>query len=1062
MNKLTLGSRMKKFLSLSVTLVMLIGMMPLSVGTAYAAIDTPITTMATGANFARSEIAQAIEAGNYDIVTAPTGYGTLTYDANSGDDAPAPQSVKLNAFAAISTIQPTRNGYTFQGWSIDDSATSVQYLPGNWVLINTDTILYAVWVLNPPSSYLITYDANGGSGAPGSQTVKANTLQALSLTRPTPVSAGYTFLGWLDTVTGIRYQPGNWIYVDHNITLKAVWYSGVWTVSYDYTGAVDYVWHEPFTDGSYATNYDGLEYNGWIAEGWYKDSAYADRWNFDVDKVYGDITLYAKWDTGMWNVWYDYTEELDYIWKEQVPKGTYATDYDGHIHGDSIVTGWYKDPELTERWIFDEDVVTSDIILYAKWSKYYTVTFSDLDCLNPPAQQKVAEGAVVLRPDNPEKEGYRFTFWTYQDPSQVENGGWRIWNIDAEPVTCDMTLFANWELRSYTVTFYLDETEEVFWDEEVAHGGFVGGNPEGDPEKNAYKFVGWYLYEEGGQTYSTEWVNLPVTSDVFVIGKWVTTYNVLFYLDETLQPFWEEEVIPGGLVAGAPGGADPDKTGYAFVGWYLYKEGGEPQTYSEPWIYGPVESDILIIAKWERTAFNVSFYLDELLEEFWWEELVEKGGIVVTGHPEGDPKKPGYTFDSWYLYEDEEPQQYATQWLNDAVYTDVIVIAMWNANPVTVTYHYTDAWSGSSTDTKFAGDYADMYYYEGEQVGNLLFQYWCIDPNDPEATKYNPLQKLTIDIDLYAVWLPANPEDSVWTVYYNTGDYIWDPKVNNGELAEDLDGWFYAAKDKYAIKWYKSSDCSGEPYNFNTPVTGSFTLYPKWGYKVTFEANAVGATVMPGEILVAIGETIPEGAWPAANLEGYCLMGWLMDENDEDSLWDPDLSTVDDNITLFADWKVAHTVTFNMNGGPGEIPPLSVGDGGMIKQLDVPQWEGYEFLLWSFYDPDYLSNDGWREWVISSEPVIRDVVLWANWKPIYIVSFNLNMEGDPGNMEPISVGDGEKIVGLADPMREGYEFLLWTYYDPDRTDENGGWFVWDLVNTVVTRNTVLWANWSPK
>lgn len=40
-----------------------------------------------------------------------------------------------------------------------------------------------------------------------------------------------------------------------------------------------------------------------------------------------------------------------------------------------LVEGWYIDPEYTTEWDFDTDVVTKDMILYAKWEKQYLVKY---------------------------------------------------------------------------------------------------------------------------------------------------------------------------------------------------------------------------------------------------------------------------------------------------------------------------------------------------------------------------------------------------------------------------------------------------------------------------------------------------------------------------------------------------------------------------------------------------------------------------------------------------------------------------------------------------------------
>lgn len=59
-----------------------------------------------------------------------------------------------------------------------------------------------------PSAYTISYNANGGSGAPDDQTKYHGTILTLSST--TPTRSGYTFMGWStsSTATSASYQAG--------------------------------------------------------------------------------------------------------------------------------------------------------------------------------------------------------------------------------------------------------------------------------------------------------------------------------------------------------------------------------------------------------------------------------------------------------------------------------------------------------------------------------------------------------------------------------------------------------------------------------------------------------------------------------------------------------------------------------------------------------------------------------------------------------------------------------------------------------------------------------------
>ena len=77
--------------------------------------------------------------------------------------------------------------------------------------------------INAISSHTVSYDANGGSGAPSSQTKKVGTNLTLSSTKPT--RSGYTFKGWSmsDEGLGTTYSSGGSFTQDVDVTLFAVW-----------------------------------------------------------------------------------------------------------------------------------------------------------------------------------------------------------------------------------------------------------------------------------------------------------------------------------------------------------------------------------------------------------------------------------------------------------------------------------------------------------------------------------------------------------------------------------------------------------------------------------------------------------------------------------------------------------------------------------------------------------------------------------------------------------------------------------------------------------------------
>ena len=85
------------------------------------------------------------------VTVKPKTY-TITYDANGGTGAPAAQTKTQDVTLTISSIVPTRTGYTFLGWAESSTATTAQYQPGGSFTKNANTTLYAVWQAAPAAN----------------------------------------------------------------------------------------------------------------------------------------------------------------------------------------------------------------------------------------------------------------------------------------------------------------------------------------------------------------------------------------------------------------------------------------------------------------------------------------------------------------------------------------------------------------------------------------------------------------------------------------------------------------------------------------------------------------------------------------------------------------------------------------------------------------------------------------------------------------------------------------------------------------------------------------------
>lgn len=158
------------------------------------------------------------KATNWITVAAKTKY-TVSYNSNGGSNAPGVQTKWHGEALTLSTVKATRTGYTFQGWATSASG-SVAYASGATYTGNANLTLYAVWKAN---TYSVTYNANGGTGAPTAQAKEHGKTLTLSSVKPT--REDYIFVGWADAPgrTIVDYRPGA-AYTDNAaVTLYAIW-----------------------------------------------------------------------------------------------------------------------------------------------------------------------------------------------------------------------------------------------------------------------------------------------------------------------------------------------------------------------------------------------------------------------------------------------------------------------------------------------------------------------------------------------------------------------------------------------------------------------------------------------------------------------------------------------------------------------------------------------------------------------------------------------------------------------------------------------------------------------
>ena len=177
--------------------------------------------------------------------------------------------------------------------------------------------------------------------------------------------------------------------------------------------------------------------------------------------------------------------------------------------------GWYKDGEFTTKVTEIIQGTTGNITFYAKWVREgdYTITYVNVDGATNenPASYNVETETITLK--DPAKAGYTFAGW-YRTEGFTGDAVIKI----VQGTTGNITLYAKWELVSYTITYVNVDgaTNENPADYNVKTGTITLKAP----TKDKYDFKGWYKTEDFTGEAVTE-ITQGTTGNITLYAKWI-------------------------------------------------------------------------------------------------------------------------------------------------------------------------------------------------------------------------------------------------------------------------------------------------------------------------------------------------------------------------------------------------------------------------------------------------------------------------------------------------------------------------------------------------------------
>ena len=451
-------------------------------------------------------------------------------------------------YGAWATISATcSTGYDFNYWSNSSSSSS------SFGVKVTSDLSYTAY--GKPQTYTISYNANGGTGAPGNQIKTYGYVLTLSSQKPT--RTGYIFNYW-DGSDGGTYYPGSSFGTDADTVLTAHWTPITYYVSYnknkpgkashDVSGIMTNSKHA-YDNGISGNGYSNclssnqFSLKGWSFKNWNTKAdgtgvSYSNNSNIkNLTKKNGEVvTLYAQWEPNIYMLlfededattpgslmiyekydhgWYNDQDTKNKITNITIPKkvGMEFKGYNTKEDGTGIKYIDDKGNILASDHAFDSQY----LYVYAQWTPAtYKVDLDTQDATiagtkvmyekysvgffsNSVTTTKFTNDKITI----PAKSNYTFAgYWTKQNTwetslgEKIINNDGTINNVNTKFVE-NSKLYAKWIPNDYTVTLDsqgadISKGSSAFY-EKYDHFNYTTSKTTGDPwSDNVYEYFNY-------------------------------------------------------------------------------------------------------------------------------------------------------------------------------------------------------------------------------------------------------------------------------------------------------------------------------------------------------------------------------------------------------------------------------------------------------------------------------------------------------------------------------------------------------------------------------------------
>ena len=245
--------------------------------------------------------------------------------------------------------------------------------------------------------------------------------------------------------------------------------------------------------------------------------------------------------------------------------------------------------------------LSADVTLYAEWELItYTVTYSGNNQSTGSAPAvTTGVGSVTLRGNtaNLAKTGYTLTGWN----TNTAGTGAHFALEAAYTLSADITLYAEWTLNSYTITY----------DGNNNTGGSAPADTTGSGSKTLrtntnslvktnYTLKGWNTQADGQGTHYALGGSFNLTADVTLYAEWELTPQVLYNGNGNGGGSTPNSVSQGSPVTIEANPGNLTKSGFRFIGWNTRADG--TGTSYEVGDTPNLPVGTVLYAQWERVS----------------------------------------------------------------------------------------------------------------------------------------------------------------------------------------------------------------------------------------------------------------------------------------------------------------------------------------------------------------------------------------------------------------------------------------------------------------------------